>query len=736
MPEFNNIEYELTNGEKFALVCGMLAGLRLQDKTQPPSQVTVTLEPIGINGLGTIGLMAEDVQYTGVNKISIPVITHDVDTSYSGFSLLVSYDNGQIVINSISDGDFGTLQGTSIQSDKAYTRCMLDKGKFKNEHCIMCWLNCTIVTPPTKGNPIEIKFENSTGYNPNYCSLLTWVLNETDGNYYSYFITPTVNKGCKITSDELPSNESNLGDETQTSALASPSLIAMGTTVIYPGKQGLVPIYTNCNLNDDFVYNGFILKAVIPEKWLSILSEIGVGSTGEWTITYTIEYDTDGNLILNIIGSRDEAKADNSTVGFIRFFLSEEATSIECIVENAYSELTGPYGALGVIKGDGYIGYPPPPSGGGGSGYGGGSSGWGSGGGAGGGSGGGTYGSGTIWSGSSQDIWIDMGGGNKYPIHLEPGYNDVNVWIPTIYPEDKWVETTPTIEAPGYILIPGGFEWETTINPAAPLGLSSPRITERFEIKDVFDIEKITPEPPINLDEILDEYNIVDINSLTVEEINILLQIFIDNFEINDTLKEEIINIIVSDSDFSDNMELQDVFDIEKITPEPPINLDEILDEYNIVDINSLTVEEINILLQIFIDNFEINDTLKEEIINIIVSDSDFSDNMELQDIFDIDIEHPPNTYNEANIDELSIEDTISTTLVNLSIINTPTEEPMELEDLTSQEALKCNIIDHPEIEEIGMEDLTSQEALKCNIIDHPEIEEIGMEDLYDIELT
>ena len=51
MPEFNNIRYELNNGEKFALICGMLAGLRLQDKTQPPDQVTVTLEPIGVMDL-------------------------------------------------------------------------------------------------------------------------------------------------------------------------------------------------------------------------------------------------------------------------------------------------------------------------------------------------------------------------------------------------------------------------------------------------------------------------------------------------------------------------------------------------------------------------------------------------------------------------------------------------------------------------------------------------------------
>lgn len=632
MPEFNNINYELTNGEKFALICGMLAGLRLQDKTQPPDQVTVTLEPIGVNGLGTIGLMAEDVEYTGINKISIPVITHDVDTKYSGFSLLVSYNNSRIVINSITEGDFGTLQGTTIQNGRAYTRCMLDPGKFKDEPCIVCWLNCTIITPPTRGNPIELNFENSTGYDPHYCSLLTWVKNETDGQYYSYFITPTLNKGCKITSDKLPPNVSNLGDETQSSAIASPSLIAMGTTIIHPGTQGLIPIYTNCNLNDNFVYNGFILRAIIPAKWLDILSEIGIESTGEWTVSYTKEYDTAGNLVLNITGSRAEAKADNSTVGFIRFFLSATATSIGCIVGNDYSELTGPYGALGVVKGDGSLYYPASARGGGG---GGGSTGWGSGGGAGGGSGGGTYGSGTIWSGSSQDIWVDMGDGNKYPIHLEPGNNDVYIWIPAIYPEDQWIETTPKIEAPGYILIPGGFTWETVIKPEAPLELSSPRITERFEIKDVFNIEKITPVPPINLDDILDEYSIEDISSLTNKEITILLK------------------------DFVDNLEIQDSFSID-------------------IDHAPTTYDETSI------DELSIEDRTSQTLVNLNIINEPTEESMSLNDVIDIDIHRPPTTYDEVSVESMEINDATTNDALKCNISDQSERDNIEIQDISS----------------------------------------------------
>lgn len=74
------------------------------------------------------------------------------------------------------------------------------------------------------------------------------------------------------------------------------------------------------------------------------------------------------------------------------------------------------------------------------------------------GGGGGISGSGPIWSSTDQIIWVNAGG-VKYPIHLKPGWNDVQFWIPTIYPQDGWVQSPIVIEAPGYILIPGGFEW-------------------------------------------------------------------------------------------------------------------------------------------------------------------------------------------------------------------------------------------------------------------------------------
>lgn len=643
MPEFNNINYELNNGEKFALICGMLAGLKLQDTTQPPTQVTVTLEPIGVNGLGGIGLMASDIEYKGINAIRVPVVTHDVDREYAGFSLSVSYDSNRMVISSIDEGDFCTLMGTSLTRGKAYTSGMLDKGKNIKDVKIVCWLNCLILDPPTKSKPIEIKFNNSSGYNPNYCTLLTWVLNEVDNNYYSYFITPTVNQGFKIISNEEKNNTSNppasnLGDSHEIAAKASPSLLALGTAYIKPGKRGLIPIYTNSNKDNNFPYNEFKLTAIVPYEWLNILDTIDLEATGEWELTYSKSYDTKGNLVLDINGKRAEAKIDNSTAGFIRFELNEEADSISCTIINDYSELIGDSGSLGVVKGNGYLYYPKngsSPSD---------SDGWGSGV-----TSGGMIGSGVIWSSTSQTIWIDLGNGNKYPVQLEPGPNKVEINIPNILPEDKWEETTPKIEAPGYILIPGGFEWQIIITPEAPLGLSSPRIVDRFEIKDIYLVEKITQDIPVDLDNILDEYLFNDNGTVDVNKVNILLKDFIDTFEVNDTMKIEIVNMMEKDEDFIDNIELRDFMALELErdggdTPEEPPE-----EQPDIIDASEV----------------------------------------------------------DSYYEDYTLTDKADTVLINLSIINNPNSEHIELGDMSSTEALNCIISSLSQIEEIEITDLT-----------------------------
>lgn len=615
MLEFNNITYELTDGEKFALICGMLAGMKLQDKTQPPSQVEVVLEPIGVNGHGHIGMLAEDIEYKGINKIRIPVVTHDVDREYSGFSLSVSYDSSRITVQSITEGDLGPLQYTDINSGKAFAYTMLDKGQFKKEPCILCWLDCLIIKPPTLGNPIELKFNNSSGYDPNYCTLLTWVLNDIDGEYYSYFITPTINKGCNITSEEVEESESNLGQEQQIATLASPSLIALGTSYIEPGGIGLVPIYTNSSEDDEFEYNQFKLRVVIDRAWLDVLAPQAVIGIDGWGIKAEMNEDDNDNIVIDIFGYRNEPIKGNDTVGYISFFLSKTAVSISCKVENTLSKLIGPTGELSVVQGDGFLIYPI-PEGGSLSGIGGGGSyGWGNGLGIGGGSGGGMSGSGKIWSSTEQDIWIDLGNGNKYPVHLMPGDNDVHVWIPNIVPKDTWEETQVTIIAPGYILIPGGFTWQTIIKPEASdlIGLSSPRITERFEIKDLYDVEIITSEPPVDLDNLIDriilEDNVV-LDSLTVK---LLYEKFIDTFEMNDILEAEL------------------------ESKEPDGERDRI-ENVNIEDSIKYTLVNLSILNEPQNEQLGIEDVSEITTLRVIISNQSNIESTIFEDIFDVEL--------------------------------------------------------------------------------------------------
>lgn len=570
MPEFNNIKYDLNDGEKFALVCGMLAGLRLQDKTRPPSKVIVNLEPIGVGGLGGIGLMASDIYYDGNNKISIPILTHDVDREYSGFSLLVSYDNSRIVVNSVSEGEFGSLDITRIESGKTYVGAMLDEGEFKKEPCIVCYLNCTILDPPTKGNPIEIKFENGSGYDINYCSLLTWVLNETDNNYYSYFITPTVNTGCLITSDEEKKVENNLMEEQVVAAEASPSLIDIGESYIEPGLSAAVPIYTNINTQNNVWYNRFNTTFMIPKDYVDIIHILYMKGIGGWELTYESDYDDEGNLIVQVQGDKEEAITGYAAPGFILFSASLFGVEkIDCLIKNIYSEVSGPYNTLEVLPCDGYLYYPTKsdndpnndknnnnnnnnnniPN----KNY--------------------IDGNGKIYSSTAQIIFINVGDSIKYPVVLEPGWNDVHIHIPIIRPDDVWEETTITIESEGYILIPGGFEWEIIVSPEAPLGLSSPRLLDRFEIKDVYDILQEVKPIPVDLDGIF------------------------DNIKLVDEIKTDLLKVAQRVFDGIDEAMLEDLLSIDiETTPREPMIFDEnSVEEAEYVDITLINKVEVNI---------------------------------------------------------------------------------------------------------------------------------------------
>lgn len=572
MPEFNNINYSLDDGEKFALICGMLAGMRLQNKVAPPDNVIVRLKPIGVGGTGTIGLMASDIEYNHIDDIRVPVFTHDVDIDYSGFSIRVKYDTSRIVINSIESGDFGPITGTKIENGTAYTRCMLDKGKFVSKPVIVCWLNCHIVNPPTKNNPIKVDFLTSTGYDPNYCSLLTWVLNDIDHNYYSYFITPTQNIGFKITSeDEEDKNESTLDEDSGAASKASPSQIKIGRTIVFPDRDSYLPIYTNANELDNKAYNKFSCRVSIDAANAQKVIFKGCGAGEGWKVDYSHEV-VDSKLYISVHGERSKIASDSCTPAYFIFRLSPGVEKLNATVHCTFGSLTGEREYPDIALYDGWIGWPitekkhddddddddtkiiipiPPDPDPDHPNY---------------------NNGGYIWSGSDQTIWINTGSGIKYPIRLKPGWNQIWAEIPVIVPKDDDGEHNITIEAPGYILIPGGFTIEVVTSPDAPLGLSSPRIVDNVEFGDGYFVEKYTPSTPIDLDDIIDKIDFSDMAEVSVEDINIIVK------------------------DYLDELGFDDAAHVEIYVPEVPVDADNIVESATLSDDAEVHLTNLNII--------------------------------------------------------------------------------------------------------------------------------------------
>lgn len=126
-----------------------------------------------------------------------------------------------------------------------------------------------------------------------------------------------------------------------------------------------------------------------------------------------------------------------------------------------------------------------------------------------GGPGGGIKGGGTIWSSCEQVAWFSFNGGPAVPVYLHPGNNDVRFWLPSIYPEDDWVESEITIEVTGYILIPAGFEWEIMQAEDAPERPPYLKQFDKLKIVDKYDVDLIHVQGPLEDDE-LEDINIED----------------------------------------------------------------------------------------------------------------------------------------------------------------------------------------------------------------------------------
>lgn len=603
-----NIEYHLTPSERFNLISGMLAGLRIGSKLSEADSLHTTLDPIGIGGLGKIGITANDV-YLEENQVNIrvPVSTHDVDIKYSGFSLRFSYPNNLLKLNSIESSGFVELEGTVIGGGMGYTRGMLESPATTTTENILCYLDFTVLIPPATTNDfIEVVFETkSSGADNSYTSLTTWWYREEVGDYVFHTITPTVNKGFKIYSKEPKDVISSIGDSNFVPSVPSPSFCGLGISRLDSNGKGLLPIYCNYTPGSsipDFAYNAFAFSMIlgngvnprilfggvheginsgsrlwVPNYSIKYYDESGEVSAGEpylyadLTITGALikrSTDSEGNVIIEY----SEPIQGNATVGalFVNYIGFDVDTAIREEVFIYKSELYN-YSVTSAVSDDvsitslpvssinGLIYYNTNPGSFGGSG--GGLGGWGG--------GGGISGGGGIYSGGGGIIWVGSDG-VFVPVELQPGYNDVEVFIPTISDkpiEDGFIE----IVSPegSYILIPGGFTWTVVAPPEYVPTLSEPFLMETYKFYELFDYDIETgPEPPqppsFDVDSIIDFYALEDIYDSSIQTIEIRDDdISVNTWSFIDYYDTEITTLTLKFEDNLDTFSFNELYDIE-----------------------------------------------------------------------------------------------------------------------------------------------------------------------------
>lgn len=603
---------ELTDKQWYNFICGMQAGLRLKDMTLPAYDTNVVLTPIGVGGYGQIGIAIPQILYDGVTNTGlIPVYTHDVDIDYSAFSCNITWDSSRLQVLDIVDGDFGEV-GTAIQytmsTGQVKVLGMRDHTVVFNKPIILFYLLVLIInTNITKDNPILINLLSGSGSDQNFTTLLKYIQNEIDNQYYLYYITPIKNISGGIVS-EKETNRAPVGDDKVIAAPSSPSGIYIGQAFTKPGTTGIVPIVANSNIDDLFPYSG-IHTTVVVEDTSMVFSYINVVGVYGWTLSVTQSTNSEGKLVLDIYGERDIEVIDSGTVGYIEYLTSNLYDSYWIPLNNTVSELINNEetrlvcerrsGAISY-----YLGENPPDQGG--------SDETGSGGPPPGG-GGGCSGGGTIWSDSEQVIWISVNNAPKYPVLLHPGNNDVKFWIPFIFPDDEWIEAPLIIEAPGYILIPAGFEFGVKKGKNAPEQFPNTKLIDKLKFIDVYDYDIQSIPVPVNLDGIFDEIVFEDTHSIDIVAISNI----VDKYCIEELNMQDINDYDIQGAPFSGEVNQVDEIKFNDITKTELINTSIInsnnIEDISFTDINAQTVKSVTVDNQSEEENLGFDDFVQIE---------------------------------------------------------------------------------------------------------------------------
>ena len=559
-----NGEFTFTDKQWYNFICGFYAGLKLKDLTAPGYVNSTVLQPIGIGGTGKIGIeIGKTYMQSGYTTYDIPVYTHDVDVGYSGFTCSITLLDTRINFVSCLSGEFGTVTPASGTGDVRYqwnstsrilyVRALKDSSvKEITEPIILFYIRVRISGTVYESEKLTL-FLNSASYTDmNSTTLLKYVL--VDGKPALYYITPLSNVDGYIYGSEKYGQSGVLTPISKPEGIgmtASPSGVGVGSSYTPPGNRGVVPIYANSNADEGFAYDKVHVKIKVDDDVLfKYISVVGNG----WGLSVKQSKDTDGRLILDITATRDKAAVDSCTFAYIDYEIDSSGTEYKI-------KLIASDGQLGhgtiwkdVPSYDGTIYFPIPPYTGGGGG--GGLGAWGGGGSGGGGCGG----SGSLWSSSGGVMWVKADSAPPYPIYLKPGWNDVWWWIPWLFPDSRFEDVTIEIVAPGYILIPAGFEWWMSEPEGAPVGPAVSKQVEGLKFKDMYDIDVKSSPGPTNIDGNIDDIDFTDVYKSEIIEIaNKYIDENIDDIDFTDVY---MVDGTGTASDIDDNVEDYGMIDV------------------------------------------------------------------------------------------------------------------------------------------------------------------------------
>lgn len=325
-------QIDFTDNQWYNFICGFHAGLKLKDLTLPAIDNNRLLFPIGVGGYGCIGIGIPTLVYDGVNNVGmIPVFTHDVDIDYSGFSVNIKWDSSRLRFDGVTEGQFGTIGDSSSTSDIRYTysegnfkaRGIRDKSVAFSEPIILFYINVTILSAVDKDNPIKINLDKSSNTDMNSTTMLKWV-DIGDGQYYNYFITPLVNISGEIISDDTEDedNSTTVGDESDVSVAGSPSGVYIGQTFTAPGEVGVVPIYANSNVEDNFPYSGVHVNFTVMDS-PNLFGYIRIVGASDFSLTVNKSTDQYGYTVFDVVATRSEALIDSCTFCYVQYQVSD-----------------------------------------------------------------------------------------------------------------------------------------------------------------------------------------------------------------------------------------------------------------------------------------------------------------------------------------------------------------------------------------------------------------------------